>query len=221
MDDAAISLIYTVSYLNVPLGRVHYRLQKTAQQWQVSSRTEPNLLASISSRSQREETTLFRWDQSRLKPQEIVITDFHHPDKKILVDWPRQKILFPNQRTSPIPEGPLYTTTALVYGIAFNPPQALKPGARLTILSEKLIEIYIVEKLTKTTLQVKAGKFSCIQIRAKRLGVTGDRIDLWLTTDTTPMIVQLDKYRRNKRTRFRLEKYQNWPPAQPLTQASP
>ncbi len=216
-----ISLIYGVSYQNIPLGRVYYQLQQTALQWQVTSRTEPNLLASLSSHSKRQEITSFQWDQSGLKPLRVDIADYRSADTKILVDWSQQKVYFPNQRTATIPQGPLYTTMALVYGIAFNPPTPLKPGKRLAILSEKTIEIYTVEKIKNNQLQVKAGTFDSTQVRAKRLGVAGDWIDLWLSNDVVPMIVRLDKYRRNKRTRFELYKYRNWPPKQPISQTKP
>jgi len=214
-------LVYSVSYQNLPLGRVHYRLQKSSRQWWVISHTEPNLLASLSSHSKRQETTAFQWSRSGLIPQQVDIADYRGPDTKILIDWHQQKIRFPDQRTVAIPQGPLYTTMAMVYGIAFNPPTALKPGKRLAILSEKTIETYTVTKISNAQLQVQAGKFSCVQVRATRLGVAGDRINVWLTTDPLPMIVRLDKYRNNKRTRFQLLQYRNWPPAQSLLPVNP
>jgi len=216
-----IMLVYSISYQNLPLGRVHYQLQKGSRQWWVISQTEPNLLASMSSRSKRQETTSFQWSRSGLVPQQVDIADYRGPDTKILIDWQQQKIIFPDQRTVAIPQGPLYTTMAMVYGIAFTPPTALKPGKRLAILSEKTIEIYTVAKVSNAQLQVKAGKFSSVLVRATRLGVAGDRIDLWLTTDSLPMIVRLDKYRNNKRTRFQLLQYRNWPPAQFLLPTNP
>ncbi len=220
-NDTGINLVYDVSYQNIPLGRVHYQLLKTTPLWQVISRTEPNLLASLSSHSKRQETTLFQWSQTGLKPQQVDIADYRGPDTKIVVDWSQQKIHFPDQRTSAIPKGPLYTTMAMVYGIAFNPPVAIKPGTHLNILSEKNIEIYAVDNVTNTELLVPAGKFPSIRIRAKRQGVAGDWIELWLTTGTVQMVAQLDKYRKNKRTRFQLQKNLNWPPVQPLQPAKP